>query len=271
MRGLSEMFSVNHFIVSQTNPHIVPFLNFKRRMGTAGAVAESELKHRCKQLQEVLPDWLPSKWLTCFTQQWEGDVTIVLPHTFLQLYKAVVNPSNADLLRAVREGELCTWAKLSAIHCNCGIEATLDACIQQVSTWERQERRKAAGALLPLKQKAGSRIPSWMHLPSAAAGGGGAMAPVGGANGCCGMMASSGSQESLAGFDNDGIYCDDDHLPLPEERAPNAPGQIYMPGGAMDCIDSSANLWGSGGFAQGGPVAPRWGHPSTDRLDAIAP
>jgi uncharacterized membrane protein len=38
---------------------------------------------------------VPSKWLKCFTQQWEGDVTIVLPHTFLQLYKAVVNPSNA--------------------------------------------------------------------------------------------------------------------------------------------------------------------------------
>jgi TAG lipase/steryl ester hydrolase/phospholipase A2/LPA acyltransferase len=67
-----------------------------------------------------------------FSQQWEGDVTIVLPHTFLQLWKAVVNPSNADLLRAVRQGELCTWAKLSAIQCNCGIEATLDACIQQV-------------------------------------------------------------------------------------------------------------------------------------------
>lgn len=31
----------------------------------------------------------------------------------------------------------------------------------QVSTWERQERRREAGALLPLK----ARIPSWMHLP----------------------------------------------------------------------------------------------------------
>ena len=41
-------------------------------------------------------------------------------------------PPRADLLRAVRQGELCTWAKLSAIQCNCGIESTLDACIQQV-------------------------------------------------------------------------------------------------------------------------------------------
>lgn len=50
---------------------------------------------RCRQLQEVLPAWLPSRWLKVFSQQWEGDVTIVLPHTFLQLWKALVNPSNA--------------------------------------------------------------------------------------------------------------------------------------------------------------------------------
>lgn len=42
----SEMFSVNHFIVSQTNPHVVPFLHLKRQLGTPGAVAESEFKHR---------------------------------------------------------------------------------------------------------------------------------------------------------------------------------------------------------------------------------
>jgi hypothetical protein len=38
----------------------------------------------------------------------------------------------------------------------------------------------------------------------------------------------------------------------------------------MECIDASANLWGgSGGFLQGGPAARV--HPSTDRLDVIAP
>ena len=50
---------------------------------------------RCRQLQELLPPWLPGRWLSVFTQQWEGDVTIALPHAFAQLWKAVVNPSNA--------------------------------------------------------------------------------------------------------------------------------------------------------------------------------
>jgi hypothetical protein len=65
------MFSANHFIVSQTSPHIVPFLNLKRRLGMAGVVAESEFRHRCRQLQEMLPPWVPNRWLKTFTQQWE--------------------------------------------------------------------------------------------------------------------------------------------------------------------------------------------------------
>jgi hypothetical protein len=32
MRGLSELFNVNYFIVSQTNPHIVPILRLKRAL-----------------------------------------------------------------------------------------------------------------------------------------------------------------------------------------------------------------------------------------------
>ena len=61
---------------------------------------------RCRQLQELLPPWVPARWLRVFSQAWEGDVTIVLPHTFLQLYKALVNPSNAGAL----------WVHAGAVH-----------------------------------------------------------------------------------------------------------------------------------------------------------
>ncbi len=32
------------------------------------AAAEAELKHRCQLAQYLLPEWVPSKWLTLFTQ-----------------------------------------------------------------------------------------------------------------------------------------------------------------------------------------------------------
>jgi TAG lipase/steryl ester hydrolase/phospholipase A2/LPA acyltransferase len=166
MRGLSEMFGVNHFIVSQTTPHIIPFLNLKKQLGVAGQLAEAEIKHRCRQALEILPRWKwPARWLRAFSQPWEGDVTIALPHAVAQLAKGIIGPSRSALLQAVRQGELSTWAKISAIQCNCGIEATLDACIQHVAAWERAEQkdRRMTAAALPSKS---GRLPSWADLDS---------------------------------------------------------------------------------------------------------
>ena len=47
MRGLSETFNVNYFLVSQTNPHIVPALNLKKQVNRKlGNFLEAEWKHR---------------------------------------------------------------------------------------------------------------------------------------------------------------------------------------------------------------------------------
>jgi TAG lipase / steryl ester hydrolase / phospholipase A2 / LPA acyltransferase len=48
VQSLAEMFNCNHFLVSQTNPHIVPLVNFKSLFSHKwGAIMEAELKHRC--------------------------------------------------------------------------------------------------------------------------------------------------------------------------------------------------------------------------------
>lgn len=45
--ALREMFNVNYFLVSQTNPHIVPILNFKNQFNRKIAnMIELEWKHR---------------------------------------------------------------------------------------------------------------------------------------------------------------------------------------------------------------------------------
>jgi TAG lipase / steryl ester hydrolase / phospholipase A2 / LPA acyltransferase len=42
MAKLSELFNVNHFIVSQVNPHIVPFLEKSGKLPGHGGKAESQ-------------------------------------------------------------------------------------------------------------------------------------------------------------------------------------------------------------------------------------
>ena len=55
MRSLSEMFNVNYFLVSQTNPHIVPVLNLKKRVNRKlGNILEAEWKHRYPTLSYIL-------------------------------------------------------------------------------------------------------------------------------------------------------------------------------------------------------------------------
>ncbi len=43
------------------------------------------------------------RWLKVFSQTWEGDVTMVLPSSFMQLKKSVTNPTNRDLLDACKQ------------------------------------------------------------------------------------------------------------------------------------------------------------------------
>ena len=160
---LAEQFNCNHFVVSQCNPHIVPLLNLKRALGRKWAdVFELELRHRCLQSQALLADLVPTKWLTLFTQPWEGDVTVVLPAALWNVGKSITNPTPEDLVRATKLGELHVWEKLSAIEANCAVEATLDACLARLANKARAR---------PLSGLA-ARIPSWLCMGPGGPGGG---------------------------------------------------------------------------------------------------
>lgn len=175
MRGLAEMFNVNYFICSQTNPHIVPALNIKRHLNhTFSDLLEYEFKHRCKQLHMLLPSWLPGGyWLKVLSQPWEGDVTMVLPSMVWQIKKAISNPTKEELHESLKQGEKVTWTKLSAIQAACSIELAFDRCLAFAKAAELAERESAA-ATSGMSSRSGrlggmrSRIPSWSFLTSTA-------------------------------------------------------------------------------------------------------
>ncbi|KAL4441473.1 hypothetical protein ABPG77_001977 [Micractinium sp. CCAP 211/92] len=174
MRGLSEMFNCNYFLVSQANPYVLPLVALKRAAPwRLGSLVEGELKHRCKQLMEVLPSWVgANRLLKLINQPWEGDCTMVLPVTTLSTAKSVVNLSKPDLLLALAEGKRVAWAKLSAIEASCAIETTIDDCLRQVTAAVNTARRRAArrrtaggpanGEVLGMRRG----IPSWLHMPA---------------------------------------------------------------------------------------------------------
>ncbi|KAL8041347.1 hypothetical protein ABFX02_10G159300 [Erythranthe guttata] len=184
MMQLKELFNVNHFIVSQANPHIAPLLRFKEIVRAYGGnfaaklahLTEMEVKHRCNQILEL---GFPLGGLAkLFAQDWEGDVTVVMPATLAQLSKIIQNPSYTELQKSANQGRRCTWEKLSAIKANCGIELALDECVTILNHMRRLKRsaeRAAAAAATSSSHgpttsvtsgrfNASKRIPSWNVL-----------------------------------------------------------------------------------------------------------
>lgn len=151
MTRLAEMFNVNHFIVSQVNPHVVPFLikddeaitkdvNSAEPAGpgwvyTMTNLAKGEALHRMQVLAElgVFPN-LVTKLRSVLSQKYSGDITILPEVNFKEFPRMLKNPTSEFIMQACLHGERATWPKLSRIRNHCAVELELDAAVQKLRT-----------------------------------------------------------------------------------------------------------------------------------------
>ena len=152
MTRLAEMFNVNHFIVSQVNPHVVPFLvkeedsitqEAQQSSGTVAAgpswlnsaaeLARGEALHRMHTMAEVgiLPNTL-GKVISMLSQKYSGDITIMPEISYADFPRILSNPTPEFMQQAMLCGERATWPKLSRIKNHCAIELALDDAVQKL-------------------------------------------------------------------------------------------------------------------------------------------
>lgn len=154
MTRLAEMFNVNHFIVCQVNPHVVPFLERDEELvstetsrskpvlaagssllRTLAELAKDEALHRMHVLSELgfMPTAM-SKMRSVLSQRYSGDITILPEVVYAHFPRVLTNPSSEFMIQAMLSGERATWPKLTQVRNHCAIELALDAAVQNMRT-----------------------------------------------------------------------------------------------------------------------------------------
>jgi len=145
MKRIAELFNVNHFIVSQVNPHIAPFMKtttvsqkpsrprygFDKLWYFLSYLINSEIKHRVIQLCDI--GLLPSSIATqVVRQEYRGDITIIPEIYWKNLLSLLSNPTPELIHEYSDNGAHSTYPKIPLIKSHCLIEVTLDTIFNDV-------------------------------------------------------------------------------------------------------------------------------------------
>ena len=139
MGRMGRMHNVNHFIVSQTNPHVLPFVTNRNRPGIASFLIDftsSSVHAQWHQFITVSKKRIRSRkarfWLdradTLLGQDYLGDINLHPDFPFQRYMNILSNPSDAEVEEYILAGERTTWPKLAMIRNQTRISRALKRC-----------------------------------------------------------------------------------------------------------------------------------------------
>lgn len=154
-KRLSRMYGVNHFIVSQINPMVLPFISRKKKRGRVGAIAASIGR---SALTEVLDSqrYISQNYLkemprlnmvlnsmhSLAKQEYSGDINIVPSFRFYDMRKLLAKLSDDELVGLMKEGERAAWPQIETIRTCTRISKVLDNILDELQDIEVQAVRR---------------------------------------------------------------------------------------------------------------------------------
>lgn len=142
---LRRLHNVNHYIVSQTNPHIVPFVQDARRkhnsiLAAARDFTKATVKYQVGATADLLSRFSPIEagrrplrnLHSVLEQDYRGNATIVPPVRLRDYVGLFTNPTPAMVESLITEGERATWPQVAMIRCHTLISRTFSACLERL-------------------------------------------------------------------------------------------------------------------------------------------
>ena len=152
IQRLARIYGVNHSIVSQTNPHVIPFLSRERNSDKSVVYyLKDMLIHNSRYNVNNVLDYaknrvgnrslalLIDKAHSIVSQSYRGDINIMPPRQPMNAFRVLSNASADDVARYIRAGETSTWPKLEMIQNATSISRTIDACLTKLKQEEERE------------------------------------------------------------------------------------------------------------------------------------
>ncbi len=152
---VSRMHNVNHYVVSQTNPHVVPFIREEDpRKGLLPFLRQLMFSVPMIQVEQALElarrhfDFAPlnalvNKAHAVATQTYSGDVTIYPDRNLHDLLKIFSNPSHAEIQAFIVAGRQSAWPKMARVHNTTIISQTFDECLLRLRQRYKYVKRRA--------------------------------------------------------------------------------------------------------------------------------
>ncbi|KJZ78304.1 hypothetical protein HIM_02342 [Hirsutella minnesotensis 3608] len=156
LRRISELFNVNHFIVSQARPYLIPFVQSDMH-GPSLVEARSrttqlssffvrmvgvEIRHRLRQLDTL--QLLPSSIRRFLVDEQvpAASMTLVPEVTASDFVRLLETPTRETLHYWILKGERSVWPAVAALRIRCAVENELDRSYQAVRKLKAGDLRR---------------------------------------------------------------------------------------------------------------------------------
>lgn len=151
MHRLARLYGVNHTIVSQTNPHVLPFLSehesrfeffrdfrdaVRKNISLNAYLGLDFLRRNVPNNDLAL---LIDKAQSVVSQRYVGDINIVPPSIRGTWFRLTKNPTKDELKNFIELGEVSTWPKIELIRTTTAISRTFEKCIHKLRLLEMKQ------------------------------------------------------------------------------------------------------------------------------------
>ena len=174
-KRLARLYGVNHYIVSQTNPYVIPFIDTTKRKTDV----LSELKYAVTDtarawinagaaIFEKPIGWVPeverlaNSALSVINQSYMGDITIAPRNKLYNPLKALSWRTYDEIRELIEDGERATWPRIERVRIQTRISRVLDPILhsfeeQHVEHFGKPARQKKAAPTRTRKKTPATR------------------------------------------------------------------------------------------------------------------